>query len=68
VSAQNLGFIPLHGERDEESQFGVPIPYKGWILDVDSFGTRAKNYFDHNNIGNSHSRSRLKERSYVVGN
>lgn len=54
VSAQNLGFIPLHGERDEESQFGVPIPYKGWILDVDSFGTRAKNYFDHNNIGNSH--------------
>jgi hypothetical protein len=54
VSAQNLGFIPLHGERDEESKFGVPIPYKGWILDVDSFGTRAENYFDHNNVGNSH--------------
>jgi outer membrane receptor protein involved in Fe transport len=53
VSAQNLGFIPLHGERDEESQFGVAIPYKGWILDVDTFRTRAKNYFDHNNVGNS---------------
>jgi len=53
VNAQNLGFIPLHGERDEESQFGVAIPYKGWILDVDTFRTRAKNYFDHNNVGNS---------------
>jgi outer membrane receptor protein involved in Fe transport len=53
VSAQNLGFIPLHGERDEESQFGVAIPYKGWLLDVDTFRTRAKNYFDHNNVGNS---------------
>jgi outer membrane receptor protein involved in Fe transport len=53
VSAQNLGFITLHGERDEESQFGVAIPYKGWILDVDTFRTRAKNYFDHNSVGNS---------------
>jgi outer membrane receptor protein involved in Fe transport len=53
VSAQSLGFIPLHGERDEESQFGVAIPYKGWILDVDTFRTRAKNYFDHNSVGNS---------------
>src|SRR6202043_2296889 len=53
VSAQNLGFIPLHGERDEESQFGVAIPYRGWILDVDTFRTRAKNYFDHNSVGNS---------------
>jgi outer membrane receptor protein involved in Fe transport len=53
VGAQNLGFIPLHGERDEESQFGVALPYKGWILDVDTFRTRAKNYFDHNNVGNS---------------
>jgi outer membrane receptor protein involved in Fe transport len=53
VNAQNLGFIPLHGERDEESQFGVAIPYRGWILDVDTFRTRARNYFDHNSVGNS---------------
>src|SRR5437763_16799148 len=26
ASNQNLGFIPLHGERDEEHQFGVTIP------------------------------------------
>jgi hypothetical protein len=42
VSSQNLGFIPLHGERDEESQFGVAIPYKGWILDADTFRTRSQ--------------------------
>ncbi|MDP9340446.1 MAG: TonB-dependent receptor [Acidobacteriota bacterium] len=53
VNSQNLGFIPLHGERDEESQLGVAIPYKGWNLDADTFRTRAKNYFDHSNVGNS---------------
>jgi outer membrane receptor protein involved in Fe transport len=53
VDSQNLGFIPLHGERDEESQFGVAIPVKGWILDADTFRTRARNYFDHSNVGNS---------------
>ena len=49
----NLGFIPLHGERDEEHQFGVTIPAWGWTLDADNFLTRAKNFFDHNNFNNS---------------
>ena len=53
VDSQNLGFIPLRGERDEESQFGVTIPVKNWTLDADTFKTRAKNFFDHNNVGNS---------------
>lgn len=53
VTSQSLGFIPLHGERDEEHQFGVTIPYRGWVMDVDEFRTRAKNFFDHNNVGNS---------------
>ena len=53
VTSQSLGFIPLHGERDEESQFGVTIPFRGWALDADTFQTRAKNFFDHNNVGNS---------------
>jgi hypothetical protein len=53
--AQNsdLGFLPLHGERDEEWQFGVTIPLLGWTIDVDHFHTEAKNFFDHNAIGNS---------------
>jgi outer membrane cobalamin receptor len=50
---QNLAFIPLHGERDEEHQYGVTIPIWGWTIDADTFLTRAKNYFDHNNFNNS---------------
>lgn len=53
AQANNLGFIPLRGERDEEHQFGVTIPFRGWIIDADNFRTRAVNFFDHNNIGES---------------
>lgn len=53
TDVQQLGFIPLHGERDEEHQYGVTIPFRGWTLDADTFLTRAKNFFDHNNLNNS---------------
>ena len=53
AQANSLDFIPLHGERDEEHQFGVTIPFRGWTLDADNFRTRAVNFFDHNNIGES---------------
>jgi len=53
ATSQNLGFAPLHGERDEEHQFGVTIPFRGWTLDADNFLTRATNFFDHNNLNNS---------------
>ncbi len=52
-SANACGFIPLRGERDEEHQFGVTIPLRGWVLDADTFRTRAHNFFDHNTIGES---------------
>ena len=50
---QGFGFLPLHGERDEQHEFGLTIPVNGWVLDVDSFHTRARNFFDHNVLGNS---------------
>jgi outer membrane cobalamin receptor len=53
ATSQNLGFTPLHGERDEEHQFGVTIPVWSWTIDADNFLTRAKNFFDHNNFNNS---------------
>ena len=53
AQASNLGFLPLRGERDEEYQFGVTIPVRGWTVDIDHFHTEAKNFFDHNPIGNS---------------
>jgi len=53
VQGQQLGFIPLPGERDEEHQFGVTIPIRGWVLDADNFQTNVANFLDHNNIGAS---------------
>ena len=50
---QGLGFIPLKGERDQENQVGLTIPLRGWSFDTNSFRQRAKNFFDHNAIGNS---------------
>jgi len=47
---QNLSFIPLHGERDEEHQFGVTIPFHDGRLDASNFLTRAENFFDHNSF------------------
>jgi hypothetical protein len=55
--ASSLGgentFTPLPSERDEEHQFGVEIPFRGWMLGVDTFRTRVKNFLDHSNLGES---------------
>jgi len=46
-------FVPLPSERDEEHQFGIQIPYRGWVLDVDTFKNRVNNFLDHANVGES---------------
>lgn len=46
-------FTPLPSERDEEHQFGLQIPLKGWTLDVDTFKNRVNNFLDHSNLGES---------------
>jgi len=53
ATSQVLTFAPLKGERDEEYQFGVSIPFHGWVFEEDTFQTRAQNWLDHNNIGES---------------
>jgi hypothetical protein len=53
ATSQGFAFAPLHGERDIEWQFGVTIPYRGWTLSADNYETRARNWLDHNNIGES---------------
>jgi len=53
ANSQNFTFAPLRGERDEEHQFGLTIPFRGWALDADTYQTRATNWLDHNNIGES---------------
>jgi outer membrane cobalamin receptor len=46
-------FLPLHGERDEQREFGLAIPFQGWTFDVSNFRTGARNFFDHDALGNS---------------
>lgn len=53
VNEQDLAFIPLHGERDDEYQVGATVPIRGWTLDGDHFHTAATNFFDHDSVGNS---------------
>jgi outer membrane receptor for ferrienterochelin and colicin len=50
---QGFGFLPLKGERDEQYEIGVAIPVRGWTIDADQFRTNARNFFDHDVIGNS---------------
>jgi hypothetical protein len=53
ANSQSFTFGPLRGEQDHEYQFGVAIPFRGWVLDIDTFKTSARDWLDHNNIGES---------------
>jgi len=46
-------FTPLPSERNEEHQFGIQIPYRGWLLDIASVKNRVNNFLDHSNLGES---------------
>lgn len=50
---QGFGFLPLRGERDEQYQVALTIPAHGWSLGFDGFRTNARNFFDHDALGNS---------------
>ena len=53
AASQGFELGPLHGERDEQREFGLTIPIRGWTLDVSNFRTGAHNFFDHDVLGNS---------------
>ena len=53
ATSSDTGFLPLRGERDTERQFGLKIPLAGWSIEADYFVNEAKNFFDHDAIGNS---------------
>jgi len=48
-----FAFLPLRGERDEQHELGIAVPWRGWVLDAVQFRTGARNYFDHDVLGNS---------------
>jgi outer membrane receptor protein involved in Fe transport len=51
--SQGFGFIPLPGERDIQHDIGLSMPVRGWSVDVDNFHTSARNFLDHDVLGNS---------------
>lgn len=51
--SEDCVFASLRGERNEQREFGLEVPFKGWALDVSNFRTTARNYFDHDALGNS---------------
>jgi outer membrane receptor protein involved in Fe transport len=56
ISGPLLGqqaFTLLHGERDEQWEVGLAIPFHGWVLDTGYFHTVAHNFLDHDVLGNS---------------
>jgi len=53
ISTGENTFTPIPSERDEEHQFGVQIPWKGWFLDVDTVKNRVNSFLDHSNLGES---------------
>ena len=50
---QGLGFLPLQGERDIQQEYGITIPLRNWASSLTYFHTSARNFFDHDAIGNS---------------
>jgi outer membrane cobalamin receptor len=48
-----FGFLPLHGERDQQREFGLTIPLRAWVLDLANFRTNAANFADHDVLSNS---------------
>jgi len=46
-------FTPIPSERDEEHQFGIAIPFRGWNLDIANVKNRVNNFLDHSNLGES---------------
>ena len=50
---QGVGFLPVAGERDQQREFGLTIPLRGWTVDLSHFRTAARNFSDHQVLGNS---------------
>jgi len=50
---QGVSFTPLPGERDIQHDVGITVPLRGWTMEVDNYHTNARNFLDHDEVGNS---------------
>ena len=53
AASQGVSFLPLQGERDIQQEYGITIPVRNWVASLTYFRTGAKNFFDHDVLGNS---------------
>jgi len=53
AAQQGFSFLPLKGERDIQQEYGITIPLRGWTVTETYFHTAARNFFDHDALGNS---------------
>jgi outer membrane cobalamin receptor len=65
---QGFGFLPLRGERDRQIEAGIGVPLAGWMFDAAAFRTNARNFFDHDVLGDSNIFFPLTiEHAYIRG-
>jgi outer membrane receptor protein involved in Fe transport len=67
AQAQGFGFIPLAGERDIQHDVGLTVPVHGWTLETDNFHTSARNFLDHDVVGDSGIFIPLTDLGAVIG-
>jgi len=53
AAEEGFGFLPLHGERDREIEAGIAMPFGGWDIDLAAFRNHARNFFDHDALGDT---------------
>lgn len=53
IGSSGFGYSTLKGERDIQREFGLTIPYRGWVFDFDHFGTNSRDFLDHDMLGDS---------------
>ena len=66
TGCDGCGFLPLYGERDIQQEHGVTIPIRGWAVSETYFHTSARNFFDHDSLGNSKHFLPLTTRGAVI--
>lgn len=53
IGSAGFGYSTLKAERDISREFGLTVPFRGWVLDLDHFANNARNFLDHDMLGNS---------------
>ena len=66
ATTQGFGFLPLKGERDRQYEFGLSIPVGAWSIDLARFDTDARNFSDHDVLGNSNIPFRFRLRRFTA--